>query len=128
MNVITQTKNKVVSFLGITEERYHEQVWESGNAFALYYTEDDLYARLITSTEAYWAWFENQFSIIDESFLRIHTYRGSDPSMRAALAELWRESHEPEQMNAYPNSKLIRDSYDTMISTVITQSHANTHY
>lgn len=122
MSILVETKDQVVRFLGITPEEYHQQVWEAGNAFALHYTGDQRSADMITASGAYWDWFENQFCIVDQGFLKLYIYHGQDPAMLKAMFQEWLRSHAPEQMVAYPNPKIVRDSYAEMIEKAISQA------
>lgn len=60
---------EIISSLNITEMQYNSYLVQKGTMFLAQVVADAHYYRLLIDSKAYWAWFINQFTIIDKAVL-----------------------------------------------------------
>lgn len=60
---------EVIEALKITEVQYYSFMVNKGTMFLAQVVQDAYYYRLLLDSKAYWAWFINQFTIIDKAVL-----------------------------------------------------------
>lgn len=60
---------EVISALNISEMQYNSYLVQKGTTFLAQVVQDAYYYRLLLDSKAYWAWFINQFTIIDKAVL-----------------------------------------------------------
>jgi hypothetical protein len=92
---------EVITALEITEIAYHQFVVNKGTLFLAQVVADAHYYRLLIDSKAYWAWFINQFTIIDKAVLEtgvpdeVEYLRFSINGIsKVSLLDYWIEQHD----------------------------------
>lgn len=117
-------QQRIQKLLGITADQYAEYVWDLGLKYAYHYTnEDDEAVRFMTQCKSYWAWWQNQFDLIDEQFIACYG-RFENPASREAIINAWLYDHSPSSLRAFPGSMVMEETYARMIGEAFDEANS----
>ena len=92
---------EIISSLNITEMQYNSYLVQKGTMFLAQVVQDAYYYRLLLDSKAYWAWFINQFTIIDKAVLETgvpdeveYLIRTINGVSKWSLLQYWQMQHE----------------------------------
>lgn len=115
----------ITTYLSISAALYNELLFETGmQKLEIWLGVRSKFVPLVSQLPIYWAWYQNQFELIDNAFLAMHTEPVMGPRHRARLVDTWKEAHSPERMVAYPNSKAINKEIAAFVGKSIDQLHS----
>lgn len=120
----TQIQTRIQRLTGCTDDEYSELVFSLGMAYLEHYTDGDALGVTITSqASSFWAWYTNQWNIIDHRFLGAYAYDGTDAGVLDFLKREWIAAHQPAAMNVYPGKQVIDEAWAIMMGRVIDETH-----
>lgn len=109
---------RIINFLNISQDTYNTVLFDTGmEKLEAWLGEKSRFVPLVSQLPAYWAWYQNQFELIDETFMNQHNL-ATGPRSRAHLVEQWKAAHAAERLVAFPRSKAI----DKEIAAFVGQS------
>lgn len=96
---------QIIQLCLIDEDIYNTVRYNTGEAFAESYLGNDHDAATIVMTHpAYWAWWNNQFELTNEKFLKQYGNARLDDKK---FFDLWCKAHAPEAVIAFPGQYVI---------------------
>lgn len=103
---------QIQALTGCTPREYAVFVELSGTNYLQYYTDNDCTAVMDTARRAeFWAWYRNQFDIIDKRFLgsyKVYADAQGDVSITRWLKNEWYAQHQPQNLQAYPHQFIMQ--------------------
>ena len=114
-------QQEVLQCTGLTQEEYAIHQWEQAFAFLHHHIgeEDEYVVSQYTLTREFWAWWRMQWSFRDEVFL--DTIKSHRYNRTAAIQRVWLQWHNPERIDAYPPTHLVRKAMAEMDAQVKAQ-------
>ncbi len=104
----SEIKNEVVARLGINEDNYNKEIFESGIVFIEFLCGDaEWHRELISRHPKFWEWWSNQFQLADYRLLT-----------GEFNFEEWLNMHTPKGYLYSPNYPIFEKTYEELINEI----------
>ena len=120
--------SQIRAFVGVTELEYKNLLLKSGTDYAQHLNLHSSELTILLASPTYWAWYTNQFNIIDEAFVQLgvpETPEYMSYSINGIKIvgkyEAWCIMHQPDNMKAYPSEKVLDAANDDFITSKVAE-------
>lgn len=125
---------QLMALVNCTEREYLMHLLNTGAAKCEQLYPDAYYYKIMISSDAYWLWYINQFTIIDKAIFDIGQVpdepeylfvKGYDGIVKMDIYTFWLNSHKPSKIKANPNSQTIEEAENEYIKNSVVSASLN---